>query len=56
VCVPVADPERVRDALATARIKAAVRGDNIRFSLHLWNDEADVDRAAAAIAPFLRRS
>lgn len=54
VCVPVAEPERVRAALGEARIKAAVRGDGIRFSLHVWNDEADVDRAARAIAPFLR--
>lgn len=53
VCVPVAEPERVRAALADARIKAAVRGDNIRLSLHLWNDVADVERAAAAISPFL---
>ena len=54
VCVPVDEPERVRSALAEARIKAAVRGDGIRFSLHVWNDEADVDRAARAITPFLR--
>ena len=53
VCVPVADPERCRAALTEARIKAAVRGPNIRFSLHLWNDEADVERAVAAIAPSL---
>lgn len=53
VCVPVRDPERVRAALAEGRIKAAVRGDGIRFSLHLWNDDADVTRAADAIGPFL---
>ena len=53
VCVPVAEPERVRAALADARIKAAVRGSGIRFSLHLWNDATDVERAADAIRPYL---
>jgi selenocysteine lyase/cysteine desulfurase len=53
VCVPVRDPERVRQALADARVRAAVRGENIRFSVHLWNDDADVERAARAIGPFL---
>lgn len=56
VCVPVGDPERVRAALADGHIKAAVRGDGIRFSLHLWNDEDDVRRAADAIAPYLSRA
>lgn len=53
VCVPVRDPERVRSTLAEARIRAAVRGDNIRFSVHLWNDEDDIERAARAISPYL---
>jgi selenocysteine lyase/cysteine desulfurase len=52
VCVPVHDVERVRAALDAAHIRAAVRGDSIRFSLHVWNDAADVDRAVAAIRPF----
>jgi selenocysteine lyase/cysteine desulfurase len=54
VCVPVSEPERVRAALTDARVKAAVRGDGIRFSVHVWNDQADVDRAVAAIRPYLR--
>jgi selenocysteine lyase/cysteine desulfurase len=53
VCVPIADPEPVRASLEAAGIRAAVRGDAIRFSTHLWNDADDVDRAAAAIRPFL---
>ena len=50
VCVPVADPEAVRASLDARRIRAAVRGDSIRFSVHVWNDDADVDRAVEAIA------
>jgi selenocysteine lyase/cysteine desulfurase len=47
--VPVADPEAVRSSLDQRRIKAAVRGDSIRFSVHVWNDDADVDRAVESI-------
>jgi selenocysteine lyase/cysteine desulfurase len=54
VCVPVAEPERVREALDRARIRAAVRGENIRFSVHVWNDDEDIERAVDAIRPFLR--
>ena len=52
VCVPMRDPEPARQALIDARIKAAVRGPNLRFSVHLWNDDADVARAVEAVAPF----
>jgi selenocysteine lyase/cysteine desulfurase len=54
VCAPVADAARARDALEAARIKAAIRGDAIRFSVHVWNDAADVERAVEVIGPFLR--
>lgn len=50
VCVPVADPEAVRVSLDARRIRAAVRGESIRFSVHVWNDDVDVDRAVEAIA------
>jgi selenocysteine lyase/cysteine desulfurase len=53
VCVPVSAPERVREALDRERIRAAVRGDGIRFSVHVWNDDADIKRAVDAIRPFL---
>jgi selenocysteine lyase/cysteine desulfurase len=55
VCVPVREPERVRAALADDHVRAAVRGQNIRLSVHLWNDASDIDRAARAITPFLTR-
>jgi len=53
VCVPIQDPEPVRAALEAAGIRAAVRGDAIRFSLHVWNDAADVDRAVEVIGPLI---
>jgi selenocysteine lyase/cysteine desulfurase len=53
VCIPIADPEGVRATLEAAGIRAAVRGDAIRLSLHVWNDAADVDRAAEALRPFV---
>jgi selenocysteine lyase/cysteine desulfurase len=52
VCAPMRDPERVRQALADAHIRAAVRGTNIRFSVHLWNDAADIERAVRVVRPF----
>lgn len=54
VCVPVTDTLRARAALEEARIRAAIRGDGIRFSLHVWNSAADVERAATAIRPYVR--
>lgn len=53
VCPPIDDPDRVREVLAEQRIKAAFRGTAIRFSTHVYNDEADVERAAAAIGPLV---
>jgi selenocysteine lyase/cysteine desulfurase len=55
VCVPVADGEAVRDELRRAGVKAAVRGTAIRLSTHVYNDEVDTARAAAAIRPFVER-
>jgi selenocysteine lyase/cysteine desulfurase len=53
VCVPVSEPERVRAALEGERIRAAVRGAGIRFSVHLWNDDDDIERAIDTMRPFL---
>jgi len=53
VCVPIADPEHARNALKEAGIKASVRGTSIRFSPHVYNTDADVDRAIEAIQPFI---
>ncbi len=55
VCLSVSDTDAARAALEAARIKASVRGGAIRFSVHVWNTIDDVDRAVAAIQPFLRR-
>jgi selenocysteine lyase/cysteine desulfurase len=52
VCAELGDGEAARAALATAGIRASVRGTAIRFSVHVYTTEADLDRAAAAIAPF----
>lgn len=53
VCVPIHDADHARAALAAAGVKAAVRGTSIRFSPHVYNTEADIDRAIEAIAPFI---
>ena len=55
VCPPIDDADRVRATLAEDRIKAAFRGTALRFSTHIYNDEADVERAAAAAAFFVRQ-
>ncbi|MBI2780949.1 MAG: aminotransferase class V-fold PLP-dependent enzyme [Chloroflexi bacterium] len=53
VCPPIDDPDRVRAALAEHRLKAAFRGTALRLSTHVYNDTADIDRAAAIVAPLL---
>lgn len=55
VCPPIDDADRVSAALAEHRIKAAFRGTAIRFSTHVYNDEADIERAASVIGPLVRR-
>lgn len=56
VCLAVSDTDAARVALDAAQVKASVRGGAIRFSVHVWNTMDDIDRAAAAIRPFLRRA
>lgn len=53
VCPPIDDPDRVRAVLAEQRIRGSFRGTAIRFSTHVYNDEADIDRAATAIGPLV---
>jgi selenocysteine lyase/cysteine desulfurase len=53
VCPPIDDADRVRAVLAEHRIKAAFRGTAIRFSTHVYNDAADIERAADAIGPLV---
>ena len=52
VCAPLADGESARSALAAAGVRASGRGTAIRFAVHVYTTEADLDRAAEAIAPF----
>ncbi len=55
VCAPIEDGERARAALAAAGIRASFRGTGIRLSPHVYNDDADIARAAAALAPVVVR-
>lgn len=52
VCAPIDDGEAARAACQAAGVKASVRGTAVRFAVHVYNTEADLDRAAEAIAPF----
>ncbi len=47
--VPGLDPEEVRARLAEADVVAAARGDGVRFSVHAWNDDDDIDAALNAV-------
>ncbi len=53
VCPRIDDAELVRAALDEHRIKAAFRGTAIRFSTHVYNDEADIEKAASVIGPLV---
>ena len=55
VCPPIDDPARVRAVLAEHRIKASFRGTGVRLSTHVYNDTADIERAASALAPVVAR-
>lgn len=52
VCADLGDSEAARAALQVAGVRASVRGTAIRFAVHVYTTEADLDRAADAIAPF----
>jgi selenocysteine lyase/cysteine desulfurase len=52
VCAPVEDGEAARAGLAAAGVRASVRGTAIRFAVHVYTTEADLERAANAIAPY----
>jgi selenocysteine lyase/cysteine desulfurase len=36
-------------------VRAAVRGTAVRFATHVYTTDDDLDRAARAIEPFVRR-
>ena len=49
--VTLPDPGgRLRGALTSAGCRVAGRAGRVRLAFHVWNDEADVDRALAALA------
>jgi selenocysteine lyase/cysteine desulfurase len=52
VCAPLDDGEAARATCQAAGVKASVRGTAVRFAVHVYNTEADLDRAAGAISPF----
>jgi cysteine desulfurase / selenocysteine lyase len=44
------------DALSAARVKLSIRKDMLRFSFHLYNNEADVDRVLDVAGAWARRT
>lgn len=56
VCVPIDDADRVRAVIAEHRIKAAFRGTSLRLSTHVYNDAADIERAALAVGPLVAQA
>lgn len=53
VCVPVSDDTGVARALRQARIRVSTRGTSLRISPHVYNTQADIDRAIEVIRPFV---
>lgn len=49
------DAERLRSTLAEARVHVSIRGDAIRVSPHVYNDEADLAALSTALAAGLGR-
>lgn len=47
----VADPEGAARGLREAGVACSIRSGSVRLSFHLFNDEADVELAAAALRP-----
>lgn len=50
---PEGPPPGMVDRLARAGVHVSLRGDSLRITPHLWNDDADVDRLIAALAAAL---
>jgi selenocysteine lyase/cysteine desulfurase len=50
VSVPVDDADRLRDELAQAGIKAAVRAGSVRLSTHVYNTDEHIDGVVSALA------
>jgi selenocysteine lyase/cysteine desulfurase len=53
VSLRIQNAEAAEAQLAEARVHCAARDGNIRLSPHIYNTEEDIDRAIAALAPFI---
>jgi selenocysteine lyase/cysteine desulfurase len=53
VSLRVQDAEAAERALAEGGVRCAARGGNIRLSPHIYNTEADIDRAIEALGRFV---
>lgn len=53
VKIPGSNPEDLIARLAERRIHASARGGGLRFSPHVWANEADVDACLAALSQLL---
>ena len=42
-------PQRLLERLAAERVYVSVRGDSLRVTPHLYNDETDVERLFAVL-------
>ena len=47
--VPIEDPERTRSHLEKRNIFVSIRGGKLRVSLHLFNDETDIEQLLSAL-------
>ncbi len=53
---PGGPPDGLLERLAERRIHVSLRGDSMRVTPHLYNDEGDIDRLIAALSAELGRS
>ncbi len=51
---PGVDSKRIADHLGSRRVVISARGDIVRFSPHLYNEAADIERALDEIDRFFR--
>jgi selenocysteine lyase/cysteine desulfurase len=51
--LPSGVPEDLASRLAAQNVFVSVRGDSLRVSPHLYNDERDVERLFGALGPLL---
>jgi selenocysteine lyase/cysteine desulfurase len=54
VVVPVDDADAVRERLAQEGVRASVRAGGVRLSPHVYSTREDIDRAVAALSPYVR--